>query len=189
MNPFTESFDLGDVLQRILGATLESRGFSARQDLNTFDEKVFENAHCRLKFANRDNRFVGFEFQNTKDSVDQWYALLYFLPINPGACDVPGEPLDNLDSPSLSYFESWVIYFKNVLEHCLKGPIAGDFTWVDHYKQFKAQSQKMDQFLADQVWTRNVKAKAIVRKQGMKDPTWESDARALYKEVNGKEFE
>ncbi len=37
-------------------------------------------------------------------------------------------------------------------------------------------------------WIRNAQAKAIVRKQRQNDPTWEADARALYKEINGKDF-
>ena len=34
----------------------------------------------------------------------------------------------------------------------------------------------------------NANAKLIVRKQGQNDPTWEADARALYKQINGKDF-
>jgi hypothetical protein len=34
----------------------------------------------------------------------------------------------------------------------------------------------------------NANAKLIVRKQGQNDPTWEADARALYKQIIGKDF-
>lgn len=189
MNPFTEIADLRYEALAELGKTLTDLQLKVEDPTSADAYFFFGNEFCRVRLSNLDNMFVGFSFYDVADQAKQEFKLTSYLYVcfpNDQRTQFP-KIASELDATERRLI--CLQYYRNILENYFLRPLAGDFDWRIAYQNWEQTEKRLTSFLSTLYWKKDPRIPPISKKRIDSDPTWESDARALYKEINGKDFE
>ncbi|MEY3445140.1 MAG: hypothetical protein RLZZ519_3421 [Bacteroidota bacterium] len=189
MNPFTEIADLRFEVLEELGSTFASLKLKVEEPTSADAYFYFGNQFCRVRLSNLDNMFVGFSFYDVADKSGKELKLSAYLHVCfPHDRDLRFPSFSSETTPQERRL-ACLRYYKTILERYFSFPLAGDFIWVEAYLDWEQTEKRLNSFLSNLYWKKDARVAPISNKQIAADPTWEADARALYKEINGKDFE
>ncbi len=183
----TNALDLCGSVEKQLGSYLKKQGLAVLRCDNFHVE--FANTHTKLVFEQYEETALRFWFFDLAASDNKPFNLPIFLDAilgSPNSLSLRPAP----DGVSVNdQFEADLVYLASMVQTHMGRPIQGDFSWSKTYRERAAYLEKLDHFLAELSKKRDKRRLPIQVKKRIADPTWESDARALYKEINGKDFE
>lgn len=186
MNLATYSRDLSQEGPTFLKSAMEKWGLKMNELLSRKDKLVLENGQIVISLVASEDYFnIDFLFYETSLGEDYTYALYDYLnvifedskPIAP-----PKVLFDEKD------FDRWLGYYNSILLEFFNSPLSGDFSWKAQYFERIDLEKRIDEFFASLPWG-NSKKMEIKKKRIQNDPTWLDDAKALYKEIHGKDLE
>jgi hypothetical protein len=149
----------------------------------------YENTYVKFVFEQYEETSLRFWFSNarTADTI-QFQVSIYLDAILGTPNDISLRP--TMDNTTVdAQIEIDLNYLESTITKHLSAPISGDFSWIEAYRKRENQLAAFDHFLGELARSRDSRRLSIQIKKRKGDPTWESDARALYKEINGKDFE